>query len=310
MGYAGRRFIGLRLAGKRYLSFVEVQDSYELVSLRNGARSIRSRENGETMHPGLGPVAEARSLYVDQIGLPERFRDHDGEFVVWDVGLGAAANALTVLRSLRELDGRVRVVSFEHTLEPLRFAYGHRETLTYFAGYETAVAELLSTRASCFRDERSEVSWELRLVDFPTFLKSAEAEQLAKPHVVLFDPWSPARNPSMWTAPLFANLHRLLDPGRPCVLPTYSRSTMLRVTLLLAGFFVGRGHATGLKEETTLAANHSEMLDDLLDARWLERARRSKSAEPLWEPSYRQAPLASDTEARLILHPQFKSPKA
>ena len=59
----------------------------------------------------------------------------------------------------------------------------------------------------------------------------------------------------MWTLPLFENLFRALDPARPCALTTYSRSTMIRATLLLAGFFVGTGQATGLKEETTMAAN-------------------------------------------------------
>ena len=48
----------------------------------------------------------------------------------------------------------------------------------------------------------------------------------------------------MWSQPLFAELYRLLDPARPCALATYSRSTMLRVALLLAGFFVGTGDAT------------------------------------------------------------------
>ena len=59
----------------------------------------------------------------------------------------------------------------------------------------------------------------------------------------------------MWTLPHFENLFRALDPARPCALTTYSRSTLIRATLLLAGFHVGVGHATGLKEETTVAAN-------------------------------------------------------
>jgi hypothetical protein len=97
----------------------------------------------------------------------------------------------------------------------------------------------------------------------------------------------------------------LLDPKRPCALPTYSRSTMLRVTLLLAGFFVGKGHATGEKEETTIAANQRELVREPLDLRWLRRARNSTSAEPLWTPVYRQARLSSETWERLIRHPQF-----
>src|SRR5205085_9733466 len=88
----------------------------------------------------------------------------------------------------------------------------------------------------------------------------------------------------MWTQPLFSRIFKLLDPCRPCALPTYSRSTMLRVTLLLAGFFVGVGHATGEKEETTIAANALDLITEPLDRHWLQRARRSTSAEPLWEP--------------------------
>jgi hypothetical protein len=126
------------------------------------------------------------------------------------------------------------------------------------------------------------------------------------PHAVLFDPFSPAKNPSMWTLPLFTNLFHLLDPARPCALATYSRSTMTRAGLLLAGFYVGAGRATGAKEETTIASSTLELIDQPLDRRWLERARRSHSAEPLREASYRQAPLARSTWEGLQAHPQFR----
>jgi hypothetical protein len=109
----------------------------------------------------------------------------------------------------------------------------------------------------------------------------------------------------MWTLPLFTNLFQRLDPQRPCALPTYSRSTILRVTLLLAGFFVGVGHATGEKEETTIAANDLGLIAGPLNARWLERALRSDSAEPLREPVYSRAPLAPATVEKLRRHPQF-----
>ena len=89
-------------------------------------------------------------------------------------------------------------------------------------------------------------------------------------------------------------------------MPTYSRSTLLRVTLLLAGFFVGAGHATGEKEETTIAANTLDLLEEPLSRDWLQRARRSRSAEPLWEPVYRQAPLSPESWEKLSRHPQFQ----
>ena len=109
----------------------------------------------------------------------------------------------------------------------------------------------------------------------------------------------------MWTLPVFENLFRALDPARPCALTTYSRSTLLRATLLLAGFFVGVGHATGMKEETTVAANTTELIAEPLNGRWLERAARSDSAEPLRGPVYSRAPLSPDKLAVLHRHPQF-----
>ena len=278
---------------------------YELVRLRNGAHSVRSQAHGETMHPGLGPEAEAEALYVAQLRLVERLRAHEGEFVIWDVGLGAAANALTVLRATREVSGSVRLISFEHTLEPLRFALGERSSLAYFKGYELVVEQLLAEKRAEFQNGCLQVNWECLVADFPSLLRQPDARALPKPHVILFDPWSPAKNPAMWSAPLFADLFNSLDPARPCALPTYSRSTMTRVALLLAGFWVGAGRAAGRKEETTIAANAPELIAEPLDHRWLERAHHSPSAEPLWEPVYRQAPLAPKTWQRLQRHPQF-----
>ncbi|MCX6923263.1 MAG: MnmC family methyltransferase [Verrucomicrobia bacterium] len=147
----------------------------------------------------------------------------------------------------------------------------------------------------------------MHLADFPSLLPQPATCELAKPHVIMFDAFSPAKNPAMWTEPVFSNLLRLLAPDRACALPTYSRSTMLRVTLLLAGFYVGVGHATGEKEETTIAANTLDLIAEPLDRRWLQRAGRSSSAEPMWEPVYRQAQLSPPTWDKLQQHPQFRS---
>jgi len=291
--------------GKAYPPRVP-SDGYELVRLRNGAHSVRSQAHSETMHPGLGPEAEAEALYVIQLRFPDRLHAHEGEFVIWDVGLGAAANALTVLRATREVSADIRLISFDHTLEPLRFAFGQRAALGYFDGYETTVEQLLSEEKRAeFQNGQQRVCWECFVADFPALLRESRARTLPKPHVILFDPWSPAKNPAMWSAPLFADLFKLLDPARPCTLPTYSRSTMTRVALLLAGFWVGAGRAAGRKEETTIAANTPALIEKPLDHRWLERARRSPAAEPLWEPVYRQAALTMQTWERLQRHPQF-----
>jgi len=280
---------------------------YKLVKLASGVHSVHSLSHQETFHPVIGPVAEAEALYVRQLGLTERLLRHVGEFVIWDVGLGAAANALTVLRETQRIEGAIKLVSFDSTIEPLKFALEHRESLGYIAGYEGQIEHVLNEKRISFANGRQSVNWEVHLADFPTFISQRAANGLPKPHAIMFDAFSPARNPEMWTQPLFASIFRLLDPKRPCALPTYSRSTMLRVTLLLAGFFVGVGHATGEKEETTIAANTLELIKEPLDSKWLQRAHRSGSAEPMWEPIYRQARLSAETWEKLRLHPQLIS---
>lgn len=288
----------------------ETADNYQLVTLANGVRSVYSRVHDETFHPVIGPVAEAEALYVRQLRLPERFASCVEEFVVWDVGLGSAANVLTVLRSLAGLRGRLRIVSFDCTLEPLAFARQHASELVYPQGFEQQLETLLEHRAVKFQLGDVEVDWTVHVADFPTLIEQAASDaalrsQLPAPHAILYDAFSPATNTAMWTLPVFQRLFALLDPTRPCALPTYSRSTLLRVTLLLAGFYVGAGHATGEKEETTIAANTIELISEPLGERWLGRVQRSRSAEPLMDGTYRQTHLSDANWERLKQHPQF-----
>lgn len=261
---------------------------------------------GETFHPVIGPVAEAESLYVRQLQLPERIAGSAQPFTVWDVGLGAAANVCTVLAATRQLRTPIRIVSFDKTPEPLRFALANPVALPFLAPYLGPAEQLLARRQVEFENGDQPVTWQFIEGDFPTLLRSSAAPAWPKPDAILFDAYSPARNPEMWTLPLFQRLHALLDPARPCSMATYSRSTLLRVTLLLAGFYVGAGHATGEKEETTVAANDASLVSKPLGAAWLRKVHRSSSAEPLTQPEYRQAPLSPENRDRLDHHPQFR----
>ena len=283
---------------------------YQLVPLANGDKTLFSASYGEKMHPGLGPQGEADVLYVRQLKIRERLQAATGEFVIWDIGLGGAANAIAALRATQEIPGTLRLISFDNTSEPLEFARNHAVALKYPAGYEAQMDGLLREGRVEFANGACTVNWEFHLGDFPAWLGQFVAGTDAgvpPPDAIFFDAFSPAKNPAMWTLPVFENLFKCLDPRRPCALTTYSRSTLLRTTLLLAGFFVGAGQATGMKEETTMAANSRELIAEPLNARWLERAMRSDSAEPLRTPVYTRAPLGLKTREALSKCPQFQA---
>jgi hypothetical protein len=96
------------------------------------------------------------------------------------------------------------------------------------------------------------------------------------PKAVLFDPYSPAANPEMWTRDVFRAIRE--KAGEDCTLTSYSRSTVTRARLMLAGWCVGRGAATGGKTETTVAATRLESLREPLRRDWLERVKRCRAA--------------------------------
>jgi tRNA U34 5-methylaminomethyl-2-thiouridine-forming methyltransferase MnmC len=309
---------------------VSAKSQYTIVELQSGARTVRSLLEAETFHPVIGPSAEAEALYVKQLRLPERMRASTGEFVIWDVGLGAGANALTAIKLIGdqlEMPKSLRLISFDLTTDALAFALSHAAQLDFVSGYEAPVADLLNEEFAQFQRRNLTVTWQLCRGDFPALLNSGSAGRgvqshapgssrgsagrpgqgmdIPPPHAILFDPHSPAKNPAMWTVQLFKNLFGALDPQRPCALANYTRATLARTAMLLGGFSVGVGHATGFKEETTVAANSLELIAEPLNQRWLERARRSHSAEPLVEPVYQCAPLAANTWEKLRAHPQF-----
>lgn len=283
--------------------------AYRIVSVGKGLCSVHDAAYGQTCHPGVGPAAEAESLYVRQTRLHERLASASDPFVAWDVGLGSAANAVALLHAARLSPREIHLVSFDRTLDPLRFALSHTKSLPHLVGWEEPLGELVEAGVATFSNDQCRVRWQFQGGDFPGRVRSAlEAlphRALPPPDLILYDPFSPAANAEMWTLPLFTGLRQLVLPPRPCLLPTYSRSTLVRVTLLLAGFWVGAGHPTGAKEETTLAATDPSLIERPLDRRWLDRALRSHSAEPLMAPPYRQRPLSEESRSLLLAHPQF-----
>jgi len=269
---------------------------FELVTLRNGTRAVRHLGHGEVMHPSVGPWQEACALYVEQSRLAEKLQVEGPPLQVWDVGLGAGTNAVAALTCARELGARQRreltVVSFEIDLSPLRLALADEEGFPFLEPFAAAGSALL--KGDRWSEGRSH--WELHLGDAASLWRGSWQPA----DLIFFDPFSPASNPALWTPATFAGLRaQARSDGDGCTLFTYSAATPTRVSLLLGGFYVGTGVATGMKKETTVASTQRERLAQPLDARWLAR----------WERSAAQAPhglaLTDEIKAAVRGHAQF-----
>ncbi len=280
--------------------------NFEIVTTRTGAISIRDKLTQEIMHNPVGPWEEANSLYIQQSNLAQKLSHPEArEFVIFDVGLGAAANSLAILHCARSVPARrpLKIVSFERDLSLLQFALNHADQFPHFAGYESAVQAILNTGLWEQKADESgpgaAIRWELRHGDFTSRI----ARERANADLVYFDPYSPLKNPDMWSPETFKNLFDRCNQveGQGCLLLTYSRATPVRVSMLLAGFYVGVGISSGLKDETTQASTRLEDLSTPLDKSWFSR----------WEKSSKPYSAGTNPEQKeaiqdfMVKHPQF-----
>jgi tRNA U34 5-methylaminomethyl-2-thiouridine-forming methyltransferase MnmC len=251
------------------------------------------------MHPSVGPWAEANALYVEQSRLAERLKaggPTDPPLRILDLGLGAAANAAAAILCARALGvGRRPLVveSYELFPEPLELALEDPEGFPFLQTLGEAPRTLL--RAG--RWEEPGLTWRLHPGDLRETLAATALGSGAE--LVFHDPFSPETNPDLWTPGFLQGVRACCAP-RGAGLYTYSAATPTRVSLLLAGFFVGYGAPIGTKKETTVAATDLASLARPLGSEWLGRWRRSNAPHP-------HGPLpTNDWRGHLVAHPQFQ----
>jgi queuine tRNA-ribosyltransferase len=286
------------------------------VMVRDGIGHIRDTLSGEVMHPVSDPSQEARLLYVEQPRLMERLRAADqassaAPLVVWDVGLGAAANAMAAIHAIESEVGaerapvgagaspgadrrRLSLVSFENDLDALKLALRHPK---WFSHLHHAAPRRLLAQGSW--SSRAGIDWLLLHGDFAVCKSDAPL-----PDIIFFDPFSFKTDRELWTLAMFRALAELCA-NKEVELFTYSYSTSVRAAMLAAGFFVAKGVGTGPKAETTIALSPRAAAlphrRELLGQEWLEKWGRSDAQAPFGatpgEESWREAVSA---------HPQFQ----
>lgn len=279
-----------------------VLGSYEIHTAREGFASIRHIGSGEIMHSRTPPMDEARQLYIEQSRLAEHLREEGpGPLVVWDVGLGAGANAMAAIAAFESGPAPARglhIVSFENDLDSLRLAFRNNDQFRYLRH---------SGPAAILKDGRWQskshagLAWTLVQGDFPGTMGSAPLP----PDLIFYDMFSGKTNAEAWTLGTFRRLFAACR-GRSVGLFTYTCSTASRVAMLAAGFHVARGRNAGDKEETTIALTREAVRADheVLGEEWLAKWRRSTARFPADLPSAEH----SAWEDVILRHEQFRNP--
>ena len=248
--------------------------NYEIHRAREGFASIRQISSGEIMHSRTDPIQEARHLYVEQSRLAERVQSES--LILWDVGLGAAANAMAAIECYEESSSTrpFRIISFETDLDSLRLALANPRSFPYLR-VEAAKAIVTGGEWS----DRG-LRWNLLRGDFLEGMNQAPP-----PDLIFYDMFSTKTSAELWTVEIFRKLFDACA-GKATELFTYTCSTANRAALLAAGFFLARGRNAGDKTETSIALTPAALDSarkqkrDLLSRDWLAKWERSAAKFP------------------------------
>lgn len=202
-------------------------------------------------HPRVGALAQARHVFLQGNGLPQRWAGR-ADFVVLEIGFGLGNNFLATWDAWRRDPRRCRRLHYV-ALE-LHPPSGHDLARAHAASELADLAALLrqawpplTANLHAMDFERGALRLSLALGDAQACLP---ALRLAADAIYL-DGFAPDRNPRLWEPRCFKAIGRLAAPGATA--STWSVASAVRGGLVSAGFELMRAAGIGGKREITLA---------------------------------------------------------
>jgi queuine tRNA-ribosyltransferase len=242
--------------------------------------------SGEVMHPVADPREEARQLYVEGSGLKRWLEGHassdaEARVTIWDVGMGAATNAMAAIEAFEAIQTpqagnlKMRIVSFERDLDPMRLVTDHPHS---FPHVKHRAPHLLLEKGH-YESPDGRLEWKLVQGDFEV----SAFEEKSLPDFVFYDPFSSKTDSQLWEWRFFERLLKHWGEHRVRV-ANYSNSTAHRASALAAGFWIASGPPSARRPDTSIwyspsaASEHSGA--PFLKRDWLDRWSRSSAPAP------------------------------
>lgn len=209
----------------------------------DGSVTLHDSSIMESMHSSSGAYEEAVLKHVRPSGVLTRQAE---ALTVLDVGFGLGYNVLALAHELTccGFGGSLEVHSLETSREYLAFmrAIRFEDERDALYGHLMEAYEHGSCRCGNF----------FLTIHFNDARASLEGLGNRRFDCVFHDPYSPSKNPELWTVQFFRRLNGMMK--EEAVLTTYSSALQVRLAMVKAGFFIGRGPSVGKKREGTVAS--------------------------------------------------------
>ncbi|PKL39135.1 MAG: hypothetical protein CVV44_09730 [Spirochaetae bacterium HGW-Spirochaetae-1] len=248
--------------------------SIQIITTDDGSPTLYFGEYDEAMHTQSGAYTESLIKHI----YPSRILDAGGESLsVLDIGFGLGYNILALLMEIKKCHKArpLSVVSLEKDrsyapfLEKIHF---DDEREIYF--------DLVKKAFMTGEAREGPINISVLLGDARETILTVQHRSF---DAVFHDPFSPSKNPELWSVEYFRHILGLMKGT--AVLTTYSSAAQVRMAMLDAGFIVGKGPSMGRKREGTIASGGP--IVDPLDAGELQALRENYKSTPYRDPGLR-----------------------
>ncbi len=221
----------------------------EKVTTRDGSTSYMNTQVGETYHSMSGAANEALFKHVQPSTLLDR-----EDAVIADVCFGLGYNAMVAIAQHQKKfsQGSLQIFAFENDMDIL-----NKINEIDYEEYEpqaNLMRELLKNKIE------SNDKYDIYFVGLGNIIITLYVGDMKETipkiadevfDVVFFDPFSPKKEPTLWSKEVFDEMYRTMTKG--AVLTTYSCARVTRTNMLAAGFEVSDGPVVGRVSPGTIA---------------------------------------------------------
>lgn len=216
---------------------------YEFCITGDSSITIRDSLYQEHMHSTSGAYEEALYKHV----IPSRVLDlNKDEISILDIGFGLGYTILACFHSAMKIqvNKKISIVSLEMKND--------LESILNFITFDDDRQIVYDFIKKAYSGEENSFN------NFYCSVRIGDARILIndicemKFDAIFHDPYSPAKNPELWTVEFFSRIYKIMEDR--AILTTYSSSPKIRRAMIEAGFKIGRGPQVGPKREGTLAA--------------------------------------------------------
>jgi tRNA U34 5-methylaminomethyl-2-thiouridine-forming methyltransferase MnmC len=210
---------------------------HQLVITKDQSLSLFNETFQENLHSTEGAISETIYNFIEGCEL----LNHKGPVLsVLEVGFGTGLGFFETLKFLRKFFPEKKLMFYSLEID---------RDLALWALRDLPFTQNSNFLESCGPD------YYLRVI-LGEATKSLEDIKIGPFDAIYHDPFSPKKNPTLWTKEWFAKLLSLAGPK--CILSTYSAATSIRLALLKAGWGVFDRKGFSFKRSSTIAKPYEE----------------------------------------------------